>query len=260
LIGTDFSSNFFNSIGLSTTRVDNTIKLVGGKNLGNFAGSEVYVAIPQAAEAAANNTVISTVSGTTTGLTLKYASGAWVGQFDQLSLTNIYSTTTGVSTFDKSAMRLGAGYKYAAGSIVSLTYYAGERTDKTNAANAFRQAFDNSNATTNTTNTGSAKNSGYYVNLNHDFGNNFTAVALYGRQNNLQTGQSGSEYADSGATAYTLGGTYRLSKRTHLYGAMHSIKNDANSNINMSAGGQSSGTITNGATVNLTALGLIHNF
>jgi len=118
MIGTDFSSNFFNSIGLNTTRVDNTFKLVGGKNLGNFAGSEIYYAIPQAAEAAANNTVISTVSGNTSGLTLKYASGAWVGQFDQISVTNIYSTTTGVSTFDRSAMRLGAGYKYAAGSIV----------------------------------------------------------------------------------------------------------------------------------------------
>jgi len=260
MIGTDFSSNFFNSIGLNTTRVDNTFKLVGGKNLGNFAGSEIYYAIPQAAEAAANNTVISTVSGNTSGLTLKYASGAWVGQFDQISVTNIYSTTTGVSTFDRSAMRLGAGYKYAAGSIVSLTYYAGERTDKSNAANTFRQAFDNSNATTTTTNTGSAKNSGYYVNLNHDFGNNFTAVALYGRQNNLLTGASSAEYADSGAVAYSLGGVYRLSKRTHLYGAMHSIKNDANSNINMSAAGQNSGTITNGATVNITALGLLHNF
>jgi len=260
LIGTDFSSNLFGSIGGSTTRQDNTIKLVGGKDLGNFAGSEIYMAIATGVEAATANVVPTDRGAAVAGFTAKYASGQWVGQLDQLNINTIYSSTTGVSSFDRTQTRFGVGYKYAPTSIVSLTYYSGERKDTSNPANAFRQAFDNSMATTNTTNTGSAKNSGYYVNLNHDFGNNFTAVALYGRQNNLLTGASSAEYADSGAVAYSLGGIYRLSKRTHLYGAMHSIKNDANSNINMSAAGQNSGTITNGATVNITALGLLHNF
>jgi predicted porin len=260
LIGTDFSSALYNPLGNSFTRFDNTMKLVGGKNLGNFAGSEIYTAIATGIEAAAAGTVPTDRGATTTGITVKFASGQWVSQLDQVTVNTNYSSTTNVSSFDRNSMKFGVGYKYAPSSIVSLTYYTAERKDTSSAANAFSQAFDDSMTTTNTTNTGSAKASGYYVNLNHNLGNGFTAVALYGRANNLQTGSSSTELADSGAVAYSLGGIYRLSKRTHLYGAVHSVKNDSASNLNMTAGGQNSGTITNGATVSITALGLIHNF
>jgi len=256
LIGTDFSSNLFNSIGLSVTRMDNTIKLVGGKNLGSFAGSEVFMAVSTANESAGLGVVPSDKGGNISGFTVKYASGAFVGQIDQISLNYVTSSTSNI--FDKSAMRFGVGYKYAPGSIASLTYYAGERTDRTLATAGYRSAGDTGIAST--ANTGSAKNSGYYLNLNHDLGNNFTAVALYGRQNNLTTGQTSAELVDSGAVAYSLGGLYRLSKRTHVYGAVHSIQNGANSNVNMSAGGQNSGTNAHGTTVSITALGLQHNF
>jgi len=255
-IGSDVSSNFFNAQSLSITRQDNTMKLVGGKNLGAFAGSEVFVAVPTNQEAAGSGVVPSDKGQNVTGLSLKYAFDKFAVQVDQVTANTVTSSTA--NTFDKTAARYGLGYLYAPGSIVSFQYYNGERQDKTTPTAAYRIAGDTSNAST--TNTGSAKNSGYIINLNHDFGNNFTAVAVYARANNITTGQSGAELADSGAVGYSLGGMYRLSKRTHAYGALHSIQNGASSNIGMGAGGYQSGTNSFGSTVNITALGLIHNF
>jgi len=259
-VGIDVSSNVFNSHGAggSYTRIDNTIKVVGGSALGAFAGSEVWTAIATNNESAANGIEPSTRGKNLTGFTLKFAVNPQVvAQIDYLSAGST-ATATSVSSFDRTMARYGLGYKYAAGSIVSGQYWTNERTDLSGSANTFRNVGDT--AFGQVAVSGNVKNSGYILNLNHNFGNNFTAVAMYTRAGNIQTGSSSTELNDSGVVAYTLGGMYRLSKRTHIYGAVNSIQNGASSNVNISGGGQASGTVSNGATVNITAVGLQHNF
>jgi len=261
-VGIDVSSNMFLNHGAAggVTRVDNTIKVVLGKNAGAFQGSELYTAIVATNEYAAQGIEPGTRGKNPVGFTLKYAINPdLVSQIDYFNAQSTYSTTTNVDQFDRTMTRWGLGYKYATGSIVSAQYYTNERFDLTRGnANTYRNWGDQSAASTATS--GDAKNSGYILNLNHDFGNQFTFVAQYSRAGNVTTGTSSTELADSGAVGYTLGGLYRLSKRTHIYGAMNSIKNDAYSNVSLSGGGQASGTVSNGATVNITSIGLQHNF
>ena len=96
--------------------------------------------------------------------------------------------------------------------------------------------------------------------LKHDLGGTYTLHAQYGKANNLKDG-SGNVQADTGATAYSLGLTKDLSKRTHLYTAYHVINNNANAAYNMSGGNYSSaGTLYQGASVKMMSLGMIHNF
>jgi hypothetical protein len=247
--------------GGGVTRVANTIKLVLGKNVGAFNGTEIYTAIETNNEAAAAGIDPNTRGKNPVGFTLKYAlSPALVSQIDYYSASGT-ATSTSVSSFDRTMTRWGLGYKYATGSIVSAQYYTNERTDlSTNLAtvNTYRTTGDTS--TTSVVNTGSAKNSGYILNLNHDFGNQFTAVAMYSRGNNITTGQTSAELADSGAVGYTLGGLYRLSKRTHVYASANTIQNGINSNANLSGGGLAAGTVSFGATVSITNIGIQHNF
>jgi hypothetical protein len=195
------------------------------------------------------------------GFTLKYAlSDALVSQIDYYSQSST-PTASSVSSFDRTMTRWGLGYKYATGSIVSAQYYTNERTDLSTTlatVNTYRITGDTS--PTSAANTGSAKNSGYILNLNHDFGNQFTAVAMYSRGNNITTGQTSAELADSGAVGYTLGGLYRLSKRTHVYASANTIQNGINSNANLSGGGLAAGTVSFGATVSITNIGIQHNF
>jgi hypothetical protein len=260
-VGIDVSSNMFLNHGAAggVTRVDNTIKVVLGKNAGAFQGSEVFTAIATLNESAAAGIEPRTRGKNPVGFKLNFAiNPQLITQIDYYSAQSTYSTTTTVNQFDRTMARYGLGYKYAAGSIVSAQYYTNERTDITSASAGYRNWGDTAPGLT--TVSGSAKNSGYILNLNHDFGNNFTAVAQYSRAGNVTTGQSGAELADSGAVGYTLGGMYRLSKRTHIYVAVNSMQNGYWSNVGISGGGQSSGTNSNGSTVNVTSIGLQHNF
>jgi len=262
-VGVDVSSNVFNNHGAAggVTRVANTIKVVLGKNVGAFNGTEIYTNIESGNESAPAGTDPVTKGKNPMGFTLKYAfSPDLVSQIDYYSATGT-ATSSGVSSFDRTMTRWGLGYKYSPGSIVSAQYYTNERTDLSSTlatVNTYRVTGDTN--PTSTTNTGSAKNSGYILNLNHDFGNNFTAVAQYTRAGNITTGQSSTELNDSGVVAYTLGGLYRLSKRTHVFAAMNSLQNGANANANLSGGGQAAGTVSFGSTVSLTNIGLQHNF
>jgi hypothetical protein len=260
-VGIDVASNVFNGHGSGSTsslntRFDNTVKIVGGSNFGAFAGSEAWFAIPSAHEQAANALTPSDRGQIVNGFTIKYSMQQFVAQVDLVNANTITSSTA--NTFDRTMQRYGVGYKYAPGSIISGQYYAKERTDKTTPAAAYRNVGDYGQALT--VNTGSAKDSGYIINLNHVLNNQVTLVAQYARGNNVQTGASATELADSGLVGYTLGGLYRLSKRTHVFAATNSIQNGANSNVNLSGSGQNSGTVTNGSTVTITNIGIQHNF
>ena len=259
-VGIDVSSNVFlvHGAGGNYTRVDNTIKVVAGSDLGTFAGSEVWTAIVSGNEAASNGVDPTSKGKNLMGFTLKYAfNPEIVSQIDYLSATGTASSS-GVSSFDRSMVRFGLGYKYSPGSIVSGQYWTNERTDLSGVANTFANAGNTSSAATGIT--GTVKGTGYIFNLNHNFGGNFTAVAQYTRANNIQVGSSATELGDSGVNAYTLGGMYRLSKRTHIFGALNSIQNGYWANASTGGGGQASGTVANGATVSVTSIGLQHNF
>ena len=263
-IGTDVSSNFFNGgMGLMvTSRGENMIKLTTGKGTGSFAGSEVYMGYQTAYEATVNNINVGAASvatgGTYNGFKLNWDNGGnIIAGVDYQTSQNSGYTSGSVSSFDRTATRYSVGYKYAADSIVSLQYWNKDRTDKTSGTNALVLPYNTSSYTT--TNTGSGKDSGYVANLNHSISSNVLAIVQYAKANNM-TNYNGAEVADSGATGYSLGGIYRLSKRTHVYGAVHQIQNGIAANYGFSGGNYQSGTNGAGSTVNITALGLQHNF
>ena len=77
------------------------------------------------------------------------------------------------------------------------------------------------------------------------------------------TNTSSGEVANTGATAYSLGLTKAMSKRTHLYTAYHQINNDSAAAYDMTGGNYTSAGAAGvgvGAKVKMMALGMIHNF
>jgi len=81
----------------------------------------------------------------------------------------------------------------------------------------------------------------------------------YSKVGNLK-GTTAGDVQNSGATAYTLGATNSLSKRTHIYTAYHTIKNQTAATYGMTGGNYQSGSPAAGADTKMLALGMIHNF
>ena len=205
------------------------------------------------------------------GFKLAYTSGAVVGLIDYQSSHNSPGTGTVIgattvatgnaNSFDRTAIKYGLGYKYAGAanpSIVSAQMWNKKRTDLTAPTAALVLAGGTTGL--GTLLTGSGKDSGYGFSLEHDLGSNSMLVAQWGKANSLKD-KDGTEMADTGATAYTLGYRKALSKRTHVYTAYHTIKNDKNVNYNMSGGNYSSAAnVANGAQIKMMALGMQHDF
>jgi len=250
LIGTDTITNAFNGgVGVLGVRLENMIMLHGNSDLGAFSGSQIYTGYTTAYESTgAVGTNNLQPKGTYSGFKALYTAGNLVAQMDYQTATDATSgaTTTG-TLYDRVASKYGLGYKYATGSIATIQYWNKERTDKTNALAAF------------TSSTGKGKDSGYSINLNHSINPTTMLVAQFTKTDNITDTVSG-ELADSGHTSYTVGGLYRLSKRTHVYAAVHSVRNDKNINYGMSGGNFQSFTPANGSTVSASTLGLQHNF
>jgi predicted porin len=83
---------------------------------------------------------------------------------------------------------------------------------------------------------------------------------VYVNQGNVKQ-FDGTEMADSGSKAYTLGARYELSKRTAVTVAMTEIKNGINNNMNNTGGGQSSvAAIGYGAKLSQNGVSIQHNF
>ncbi|NDC61717.1 MAG: hypothetical protein EBZ60_06850, partial [Betaproteobacteria bacterium] len=181
-------------------------------------------------------------------------------------------TAGNTSSFNRTATKYQLAWKYAGGeSIASVQYWTKERTDLT--ANALfslptlisTTALGAGTAAANTAaNQGSGKDSGYVFNINHDFGDGYIAVLQYGQAYNMQgvqtAGAAPTEIANSGATAYTVGGLMRMSKRTHLYAAYHVITNGVNAQYGMTGGNYQSSTAANGQQITTTAIGIQHWF
>ena len=277
LVGSSISANLYGGgVGLLGTRLPNMIMLAGGSGLGAFANSHVYYGINEAGygessnNVAANNTGTGTQgTGTYNGFKLTYAiAPTWEAMVDYQSAQNTTGSAT-AGSFNRTATKYQLGWKYGKGeSIASVQYWNKERVDNT-AANTFSLAsaitvVANGGGVTSSNNTGSGKDSGYVFNINHDFGGGYVGVLQYGQAYNMQGVQTANaaptEIANSGATAYTVGGIMRLSKRTHAYAAYHMITNGANAQYGMGGGNYGSSIPSNGQQITTTALDLQHWF
>jgi hypothetical protein len=289
LVANSISSTLYGQgVGLQGTRLPNMIMLHGGSGLGAFANSHVYYGINEGGYGESSNnfqggTNIGSGSqgtGTYNGFKLTYKiASAWEAMIDYQSSQNTTpgaasATASLTSSFNRTATKYQLGWKYAGGeSIASVQYWNKERVDTTIGGNLFSLntlisvAANGAGTAGNNTaaNTGSGKDSGYVFNINHDFGGGYVGVLQYGQAYNMQGVQgvatnAPTEIANSGATAYTVGGIMRLSKRTHAYVNYSQITNGANAMYQFSGGNYGSSTGANGQQITATALGLQHWF
>jgi len=294
LVGSSISANLYGGgVGLHGTRLPNMIMLYGGAGLGKFANSSIYYGINSDGYGESSNNmaptgVITTANvgtgtqgtGTYNGFKLTYAiTPTWEAMVDYQSSQNstgvaaASSATAGwTSSFNRTATKYQLAWKYASGeSIASVQYWTKERVDTT--ANALFSLPTlvtvagqgaGTAATNVAANAGSGKDSGYVFNINHDFGDGYIGVLQYGQAYNMQgvqtAGAAPTEIANSGATAYTVGGLMRMSKRTHAYAAYHVITNGVNAQYGMTGGNYQSSTAANGQQITTTAIGIQHWF
>jgi predicted porin len=236
-------------------RLENTVQIVGGSDLGGFAGSSIWFAHPNNAERTAAG---KDVKQTAQGFTLRYVTGPFAAQVDMAQNKN---TNNGVdtvvaapaaSTNDRTdkATKIGLAYTYAPGSKV---YFV-----NTNMSHAFTTAAANNVAPTTVGGTTAAtqlqgyrKQSSNQVGVQHRMG----AIELHGQYAKVGNVKdyAGATVADTGATAYAVAVRYELSKRTAITSSYNIIDNAAKNNLNISGGGQSS-TATIGAGAHLKVL------
>lgn len=280
-LGSDTATNLITGgTGVYSVRAENQIKVVAGSATGAFAGSEIYTGnMGISGSGSASNVTNPNGEAATAdkgnsaryfGGKLQYSAGQYVAMWDFQNstdaaaidaVTGTAQTTKGVvgaNSFSRNANKLGVGFKYTPTSIVTLQYWAKNRTDKTNGAAAFVSPFSTANNVANVNSAGSASDSGYAIVVKHDLGGGLMAHGQYTKANDLKS--AGATQADTGATAYTLGLTKSMSKRTHFYTAYHKINNEANAAYNMTGGTYQSGTSRTGADVKVMSLGMIHNF
>ena len=258
-IGTDSISNMFNGgTGGTITRGNNMVMLHANSGAGGFAGSNVYIGYSNNAAGEAQGVANTLATYGLSGFKINYVQGSLAAGLDYQSQSNTLSSST-ANSFDQSAWRLSAGYLYGTGGKVSLQYWAKERTDKTTPTASFANKFGSTTAVTVGATAGSGKDSGWALNLVHPVSSAVTLFGQYARANNI-TGTTSGEIADSGASSYTLGATYRFSKRTHLYGVYSQYANQANATYNSGGGQWNSNTAFAGSLVSTMGVGIQHDF
>jgi predicted porin len=275
-------------------RVDNTLKFVANRGLaGAFAGSEIWIAHPNAAEQAAPNTAATNVTSAgvkgnqagdvlakAQGITLKFNQGPWAAQYDyaqnknQLNGvqtaagTNSNQWTSGPATLTTSpnadstltGAKLGLAYSYADGSKVYFinSTFKQEYATLSSVSSIYAIIPAAANSAPLAIVGGDRKQSNNLIGIQHRIGA-WELHAAYVKQGDLEL--AGETLNNSGSKAYTLGARYELSKRTALTVATTQIKNDTKNNINNSGGGQSSvAAIGYGAKLTQFGASVQHNF
>lgn len=223
-------------------RLENMIKVVANKDFGAFAGSDLYFGVmgpsggnptvgAQAGESAGAGV---TPKGKYHGFKLNYGQDALVGMVD-----GQFSNTGGATPIDRSAYKVGLGYRYAGASspsIITIQYWDREST----AAGA------------------KTEDKGYGLVLQYAMADGLTLHGQWGRNNDAKL--AGQTVSNSGALGYTLGLTKAMSKRTHLYASYHNITNESAGAVGMGGGNYQSGSPAAGADTRAWGLGMIHNF
>ena len=244
------------------SRVNNTIllQLNSDSLLGkNFAGSQIYYStnggdVATTAAASPNKSSMQ-------GFKINYNMGPYVAMYDNVAVKNSgnkaadLNNITDAQSFDAKSTKWGIGYKYAQGSLISLSLFEHERTynlaaSHTNAPNIINVVGEA---------IGSRKQSGNGINLVHNLGGGMTAYAQmvkFGKAKN----SAGADVADSGAKGTMIGIRKDLSKRTGVYAWTGKITNEAANAVNFSGGSYASGNSPVGADPKVTAIGIQHNF
>jgi predicted porin len=253
-LGSDSLTNMFNGgVGVYSVRAENQIKVVANGDTGAFAGSEIYMGYMGASGAAALTATqtgeaagaAADAKGKYSGLKLNYNVGQFVFMLDQQS--SEYAPVASGSQFERNATKIGAGFKYTPSSTISIQQWNKERKDITTPTAAYSST------------AGNAKDSGYGINVKHDLSGGWMVHGQYSKAAAIK-GTTTGEIANTGATAFTLGATKSLSKRTHLLAAYHSIKNQSAGTYGMTGGNYQSATAAAGGDTKMMALGMIHNF
>jgi predicted porin len=259
MVGKDvFTDLFTGGVGQYTTRGENMVKLVAGPTFGAFAGSEVYSGFMgrsgmdmYSTQSTGEGSINS--DGKYSGFKVNYSQGQILGMIDYqtsknsaTSQTTLFGDAAGTAAaagagYNRTASKYGVGYKYGGESLVSFQYYSKERT-KVAAGSA------------------TEKDGGYGITLHHDAGSGYVLVAQYAKADKRSYSDATAQ-TENGATAYTLGGIKRLSKRTHLYTAYNVINNGAAGVYNLSGGNYASANgVGAGAQVKTLSLGFQHWF
>lgn len=233
-------------------RMENTVQVVGGSALGQFAGSSVWIAHPNVAEqTAAGKDVYSKAQG----FTLRYVNGPISAQFDHATAKNSANDPTAAADVTNAGNKLGLAYSYAAGSKV---YFSNASFSTT-----FNLAASNNQAPTtlgSTTYAGYRKQASNSFGIQHAMGGGLELHGQYVKQGSAKD-YLGANVADSGSTAYAVAARYELSKRTALTTSYNVIKNDKANNINISGGGQSSAAIiAAGSDLRVVRVSMQHQF
>jgi len=235
-----------------TTRGENMIKLLAGPTFGKFANSEVYMGYMgnsgglnnQTAGANAANTsgeaagANANAAGKYQGFKVNFSDGPLFAMWDNQSskAAGSAAATPNDRELNRSANKIGAGYRFGP-TTVALQWADKSRT---------------------VVSTGlKREDTSYALLAQHSMG---ATMLHFGYAVMPNYKERGATVVDTGANAYTLGVTYNLSKRTHLYGSYHNIDNKAAGLVNMAGGGYQGGTPAAGADTTAYGVGIIHNF
>ncbi|MEI7785685.1 MAG: porin, partial [Betaproteobacteria bacterium] len=266
-VGSSYSAPSSGYTVAPAARLENTVQVVAGSDLGGFAGSAVWFAKPVAAETAlplATNTgnTLGEVKAAAQGFTLRYITGPFGVQYDYAQVKNAGNGITTASSFDatNTGSKLGLSYSYAPGSKV---YFANAvfSTSFTDAAvNNVAPVSIVGTAATGNYNVGYRKQASNQFGVQHVVGGGLELHAQYVIQGKVKN-FAGADVAATGSKAYAVGARYELSKRTALTASYNVIDNEAKNNINLSGGGQSSTpNIGLGATLKVVRASIQHLF
>jgi predicted porin len=257
-------------------RLENTVQLVGGAGLGQFAGSSIWFAHPANAERTAAN---RDAKQKAQGFTLRFATGPFAAQIDYgqnkdtnngldtagayaLSSTNGTATTytQGAATYNRTdkGQKVGLAYTYAPQSKIYFVNTVFEHKFSTAAANNVAPT-TLGGTTLATSLQGYRKQTANSLGIQHRIGN----IELHGQYAKVGKAKDyqGASVTGSGAKAYAIGARYELSKRTALTGTYNVIDNESTNNLNISGGGQSStATIGAGSNLKVARISIQHNF
>ena len=235
------------------SRESNVILLHAGSALGAFAGSQAYYSInPQEG---ATTGAASPNKGSIMGFKLNYSQGPIVAMLDYAAGKNSANNSTLATDFDSNSTKAGVGYKYAAGSLVSFTWWKHERSYNLAASNTAAPTIINLAAGV----TGSREQSGWGINLQHALNNQIALYAQYGKVGDAKN-SAGTAVAGSDTKGIMVGARYNLSKRTAVHAAYAKLTNGTTNALNFSGGAYASGNSAAGADPKVLAVGVMHNF
>ena len=242
------------------SRTSNVALIHAGSGFGSFAGSQAYYVIDP--QEGATTAVASPNKGSAMGFKLNYSQGPLVAMLDYAKVTNAGNTgaatgnnVAGAQNFNATGTKIGGGYKYAAGSLISMTYWDLKRNYTLAANNVAAPNIINvvGNAT------GSRAQTGWGINLQHAVNSQIDLYAQYGVMGDA-TNSAAVAVADTGVKGMYLGGRYKLSNRSSIHASYAKLTNDAANALNFSGGNYASGNSPVGADPKVIAIGIMHNF